>query len=125
MADPGGGMVPPLSPRNLPLHTEERPERSPGGSLDRTLTEEDLCPNLEGEVVKTTVERPIILYRDKDNGPYIVFVETNESVNRVVNQFNHLKIARDIATLNIKNIKNMKSKGSSRVAIEFLDYRAS
>lgn len=60
-------------------------------------------------------KRPTINYSTNDLGPYYVYIESHNT-----NVFSHLKIAREVFNLQLKDLKKIHNKGLNRVCVEFL-----
>lgn len=72
---------------------------------------------------KVKVNKPTVFYDAKDFGPFFVYIESQSSKDNI-GRFSHLKIARDIFNLQLKNVKTIKNKGLNRVCIEFISAQA-
>lgn len=69
-------------------------------------------------------DRKTAYYREVDIGPYMVIVESIENSGLNVGKRSHLKIAKDLFDLNLKDIKKIKTKGRNKLGIEFSSYLA-
>lgn len=51
-------------------------------------------------------------YSDKDSGPFLVYLESNDKSGNNVGRFNDLKIAREIFNLNLRDVKKNRQQGA-------------
>lgn len=63
-------------------------------------------------------------YKEHHSGPFMVYIESTDKTGNNVGKFNHLKIAKEIFNLHLNDIKNYKSKGTNRIAVEFNNFQA-
>lgn len=96
---------------------KDPPDR--GGGLSLTISQISNKESSENQKIKPTAE-----YSEKDNGPFIVYIETSKKSNNTIGKFSHLKLAREIFDLNLSDVKGVKNKGLNRVAVEFVSFRA-
>lgn len=96
---------------------KDPPDRGSGLSL--TISQISNKESSENQKIKPTAE-----YSEKDNGPFVVYIETSKKSNNTIGKFSHLKLAREIFDLNLSDVKSVKNKGLHRVAVEFVSFRA-
>lgn len=72
--------------------------------------------------IDKNVNRENVMYNEKDKGPFVVYIEVPETI-KINSRFNNLKLAREIFDLNLVDVKQIKNKGTHRVAVEFLKYQ--
>lgn len=74
---------------------------------------------------ETSVNKKVNLYTKNDtNTTFLVMIEASEELEKNVGKFSHLKIAKEIFELNLKDVIKIKIKGRNRLGIEFANYTA-
>lgn len=81
-------------------------------------------PSQQMNVEDRNKKKIVHMYQDNDYGPYQVYIQANEELEKNIGNFNHLSIAREIFELNLQDIKKIEKKGKNRLSVEFNNFKA-
>ncbi|XP_074035261.1 uncharacterized protein [Leptinotarsa decemlineata] len=65
-----------------------------------------------------------LFYKNNNLGPFIVIVEATENSGNYIGRFNHLKIAKEVFDLQLKDIVKIKPKGINKIGVQFKNKEA-